>query len=162
MSKTIDYSKTVMSQVMMPNHANSEGNVHGGEIIKLMDNAAYVVARKHARYNVVTARVDELQFHLPVYVGNLITCQAKLVFVGNSSMEVSVKVKVENLDSDKSPRTALTAFFTMVALDDEENPVSVPDLELKTEAQKQAFVEGRQRYEEYKNTQNITQDQPLD
>ncbi|MFW5976384.1 MAG: acyl-CoA thioesterase [Bacillota bacterium] len=148
--KTIDYSKTVMSQVMMPNNANSEGNVHGGEIIKIMDNAAYVVARKHSRRNVVTARVDELQFHLPVYVGNLITCKAKLVFTGKSSMEVSVKVEVEDLESNETPKTALTAFFTMVALDDRGKPAAVPELLLKNSREKKAYKEGKKRYIRYK------------
>ena len=135
----------------MPNHANSEGNVHGGEIIKLMDNAAYVVARKHSRKNVVTGRVDELQFHLPVYVGDLITCKAKLIFVGSSSMEISVRVEVEDLETDKTPQKALTARFTMVALDDEGSPVTVPGLILETEAEKKAYQAGKERYESYKN-----------
>ncbi|MFW6007044.1 MAG: acyl-CoA thioesterase [Bacillota bacterium] len=148
--KPISYSKTVMSQIMMPNHANSEGNVHGGEIIKIMDNTAYVVARKHSRKNVVTARVDELQFHLPVYVGNLITCKAKLVFTGKSSMEISVKVKVEDLETNKDPQTALTAFFTMVALDEKGKPVAVPKLILETSLDKKNYREGQKRYQKYK------------
>lgn len=148
--KTVAYSKTVMSQVMMPNHANSEGNVHGGEIIKLMDNSAYVVARKHSRKNVVTGRVDELQFHLPVYVGNLIICRSRLVFVGNSSMEISVRVEVEDLEKDETPKKALTARFTMVAIDENGNPVQVPRLKLQSETEKKAFAEGKKRYQKYK------------
>jgi acyl-CoA hydrolase len=149
--KTIEYSRTVMSQVMMPNHANPNGNVHGGEIMKMMDNTAYVVARKHASHNVVTARVDELQFHLPVYVGNLVTCKAKLIFVGKSSMEIFVKIEVEDFDTDEPPQTALTAFFTMVALDNDQNPVAVPDLKLETKTEKEAFDRGQKRYKSYKN-----------
>ena len=149
--KSIKHSRTVISQVMMPNHANSAGNVHGGEVVKIMDNTAYVVARKHAHHNIVTARIDELQFHLPIYVGNLITCQGKLVFVGKSSMEIYVKVEVEDLDNEDSPETALTAYFTMVALNKNDKPVQVPGLKLKNKEEKEAYKEGKKRYENYKN-----------
>jgi len=148
--KTIKHSKTVMSQIMMPNQANSAGNVHGGEIVKIMDNTAYVVARRHAHYNIVTARVDELQFHLPVYVDNLITCRAKLVFVGKSSMEIYVEVEVEDLEDEKPPETALTAYFTMVALDKNGKPEPVPGLELKTKQEKNDYQEGKKRYKKHK------------
>ena len=149
--KSINHSRTVISQVMMPNHANSAGNVHGGEVVKIMDNTAYVVARKHAHHNIVTARIDELQFHLPIYVGNLITCRGKLVFVGKSSMEIYVKVEVEDLDNENSPKTALTAYFTMVALNKNDNPVQVPGLRLKSDKEKKAYDEGKKRYKNYKN-----------
>lgn len=149
--KTIAYSKTVMSHVMLPSQANYAGNIHGGEIMKIMDTAAYVVARKHARCNVVTARVDELKFHLPIFVGELVTCKAELVFVGRSSMEVFVKVEVEDLDSDQTPKTALTAFFTMVALDKKGRPNAVPKLSIIGPEEETAFGEGKKRYESYKN-----------
>lgn len=148
--KTITYSYTVMSQVMLPSQANQAGNVHGGEIMKFMDSAAAVVARKHARTNVVTARVDELEFHLPIFVGELITCKAHLVYVGTSSMEVSVTVEVEDLMTDQPPKTALTAFFTMVALDKKGRPLPVPRLKLEKPEEKNCFEEGRKRYESYK------------
>ncbi len=149
-TKTIDYSRTVMSQVMLPSEANAAGNVHGGEIMKIMDTAAYVVARKHARSNVVTARVDELEFHLPIYVGELLTCRAQLVFAGRSSMEVSVMVEVENLESDTPPKTALTAYFTMVALDKMGAPNTVPPIVFETALEQKAFEQGKKRYEHYK------------
>ncbi len=150
--KTIKHSKTIMSRIMMPQQANPSGNVHGGEIMKFMDETAYVVARKHCHCNVVTARVDELQFLLPIYVDNLTTCRGKLVFVGRSSMEVSVEVLVENLEYEKQAKTALTAYFTMVALDDKGKPVQVPGLKLKTEAEKREFAEGKERYQKYKES----------
>lgn len=149
--KTISYSRTVMSRIMLPNQANPAGNVHGGEIMKLMDDTAYVVARKHSRENVVTARVDELQFHQPIYVDNLTTCRAQLVFVGQTSMEVRVKVEVQDLESEENPRTALTAFFTMVALDKNGQPTKVTPLILETEEEKKEFAKGKKRYLRYKN-----------
>jgi acyl-CoA hydrolase len=145
--KHIGDSAVVMSTVMQPNQANPAGNVHGGEIMKLMDNAAYVVAHRHARTNVVTARVDELTFHLPITVGNLVTCHAYLTFVGRSSMEVAVTVEVENLYSEAPAKCALTAYFTMVALNPGGAPARVPTIELLTDEEKQRFEEGRRRYE---------------
>jgi len=149
-AKTVSYSKTVMSQIVLPEQANPAGHIHGGEIMKMMDNTAYVVARKHCRTNVVTARVDELEFYQPIFVGQLVTCKGQLVFVGRTSMEVAVRVEVEDLSIDQTPITALTAFFTMVALDDKGCPVQVPRLVLETEEEKVAFEEGKRRYESYK------------
>ncbi len=148
--KTIADSAVIMSSVMQPNQANPSGNVHGGEIMKLMDNAAYVVSHKHSRNNVVTARVDELTFHEPIYVGNLVTCEASLTFVGKSSMEVHVKVFVEDLFREKSKRCALTAFFTMVAINQGGVPIPVSHLELTTNEEKSLFEQGKKRYESYK------------
>jgi len=145
--KTVASSALVMSVVMQPDQANPSGNVHGGEIMKLMDNAAYVVAQRHARTNVVTARVDELIFHQPIYVGNLVTCHAFLTFVNRSSMEVVVTVEVENLFSESPGICALTAYFTMVALNVGGKPLSVSPLKLETDEEKVRFEKGRQRHE---------------
>lgn len=149
-AKTAAQSKVIMSQIMMPNQANPAGNIHGGELMKLMDLAAYAVTRRHARTNVVTARVDELQFHLPIRVGELVVCTAKIVFVGNTSMEVAVTVEVDDLDNDSEPRIAQSAYFTMVALDYRGKPVPVPQLIVMTKEEKTAFDEGKKRYEFYK------------
>ncbi|MDR3566333.1 MAG: acyl-CoA thioesterase [Negativicutes bacterium] len=145
--KTISDSSVAMSIVMQPNQANPAGNVHGGEIMKLMDNAAFVVAQRHARTNVVTARVDELVFHQPVYVGNLVTCYAFLTFVSRSSMEVMVTVEVENLYSEAPGVCALTGYFTMVALNAGGQPMRVAPLELVSEEERLQFEEGQLRHE---------------
>lgn len=149
MGKSSADSRIVISQVMMPSQANVAGNVHGGEIIKLMDSAAYAAARRYARSNVVTARVDELEFHLPIFIGDLVICSGQVVYVGKSSMEVAVNVDVEDLESESRTR-ALSAFFTMVALDKKGRPNVVPELLLDTEAEKAAFEEGKKRYEAHK------------
>ena len=122
-------SRIVISEVMMPSQANPNGNVHGGEIMKLMDSAAYAAARRYARSNVVTADV---------------------VYVGHSSMEIAVNVIVEDLDDGSEPQLGLSAYFTMVALDRNARPKSVPPLELDTEEARAAFEEGKRRYEEHK------------
>ncbi|MDX9871548.1 MAG: acyl-CoA thioesterase [Clostridia bacterium] len=155
--KPISYSSTVMSQVMLPSQANPAGNVHGGEIMKIMDTAAGVVARKHCRTNVVTARVDELEFHLPILVGELLTCKGHLVYVGRSSMEVAVMVEVENLLTELPARKALSAYFTMVALDKNGIPTPVPSLKLETAEEEAAFEEGRLRHEFYKKKKQCKQ-----
>ena len=133
-------NKLIISQVMMPNQTNPSGNIYGGDIMKMMDSAAYAVTRKYARCNV----------HLPILVGDLVTCTAEIVFVGHSSMEVTVNVDVEDLDQEGKPQRALTAYFTMVALDRNSRPKAVPPLIIDTEEARKAFEEGRRRYEAHK------------
>ncbi|WP_407311387.1 acyl-CoA thioesterase [Desulfosporosinus sp. SB140] len=155
-AKSVNYSQVIMSNVMLPQHANPSGNVHGGEIMKLMDSAAGVVARRHARTNVVTARVDKLEFHHPIHIGDVVTCYGKLTFVGKSSMEVSVTVTVEDVSQDEPAKTALTSYFTFVALDDHGKSQPVPSLELANEEEHQLFQEGQQRYLAYKQIEKKT------
>lgn len=144
--KTVEQSKVSIGSLMQPDQANLAGNVHGGEIMKLMDNAAGIVAYRHARTSVVTARVDELEFHLPVHIGNLVTCNAQLTFVGNRSMEVLVTVLVEDLTKEEPTKLALTAYFTMVALDSSGTPTPVPPLEITNEEERRHFEAGQKRY----------------
>lgn len=155
MGKTVNHSQVIMSNVMLPQHANPFGNVHGGEIMKLMDSAAGVVARRHARINVVTARVDKLEFHHPIHVGNVVTCYGKLTFVGKSSMEVSVTVDVEDVSIEEPAKTALTSYFTFVAIDEKGKSLPVPPLELTNEEERNLFEEGRLRYLDYKHQRSI-------
>ncbi len=144
--RTIGHSSVTLVQIMLPHHANSAGFVHGGEIMKMMDNAAGVVAARHAHTNVVTARVEELNFFEPVRVGDLVFACASLTFVGHSSMEVRVEVETENFHREERQR-ALTAYFIYVALDSEGKPTSVPSLLITTEQGEKLFREGKQRYE---------------
>ncbi len=72
--------------------------MHGGEVMKIMDSTAYASSRRYANSNTVTARVDELEFHLPIFIGDLLTCTAQVVYVGKSSMQVKVVVEVESLE----------------------------------------------------------------
>lgn len=148
--KSVQQSKVTMSTVMLPHHANPSGNVHGGEVMKLMDTAAGVAAHRHARCNTVTARVDELVFHHPVRIGNVVNCYAQLTFVGRSSMEIAVTVAVEDLLSEEPEKMALTAFFTYVALDGDGKPQPVPALEITSDEERCLFEQGQQRYLAYK------------
>ena len=148
--KTAEQSKVSIGNLMHLEQANMNGNVHGGEIMKFMDNAAGIVAGRHARANVVTARVESLEFHCPIHIGNLVTCLGQLSFVGNSSMEVFIKVLVEDLTKEESPKIASTALFTMVAVDKNGQPLSVPPLEITNEEERKLFEEGKKRYLAYK------------
>jgi acyl-CoA hydrolase len=94
----------IMSQLLLPSQANYAGNVHGGEIMKLMDNAAGVAARRYSRSNVVTARVDEMQFLQPILVDAFVICTATVAYVGTTSMEIFVTVDMEDTDSDEAPK----------------------------------------------------------
>lgn len=126
-AKAMKDSFSVLAQMVLPMQANPAGNVHGGEIMKMMDSAAGVAAQKHSHTNCVTARVDELNFKKPVLVGELVTCKSQVIYAGCSSMEVFVTVESEDLISGKK-QIALTAFFTMVSLDKNGKPAKVPQL----------------------------------
>jgi len=132
--KTVGSTRVVVAQQMNPQDANPAGNVHGGVIMKLIDTAAGAVAARHARMNVVTASIDRLDFHNPVYVGDLLTLKASLNLAGRSSMEVGVRVESENLFTGEIRHTA-SAYLTFVALDGMGKPVDVPPLILKEEAE---------------------------
>ena len=134
----------LISHVMQPQDANPAGNVHGGVIMRHIDSAAGVVAMRHARCNVVTVSIDRLDFHHPVYVGDLVTLRAKLLFTGRTSMEIGVRALAENMKTGKRRLTA-TAFLTFVALDAEGRPQSVPQLVLETEADRKRHKEALAR-----------------
>ena len=148
--RTIGHSSVTIAQLMLPHQANPAGYVHGGEIMKMMDNAAGVVAARHTHTNVVTARVDDINFLKPVRVGDLVLVHACLTFVGHSSMEIFIEVETENLAKEEKQR-ALTANFIYVALDHRGKPTPVPALLITTEEGERLFAEGRKRYEARKN-----------
>ena len=139
--------RIVISHMMLPQDANPSGNVHGGVIMKLIDSAAGVVAIRHARSNVVTASIDRLDFHHPVYVGNLVTLEADLNWVGKSSMEIGVRAESEDLISGRVRHVA-TAYLTFVALDENGQPKPVPPLALETDEEKRRFRMAEARRED--------------
>jgi len=149
-TKPASEGRITMYEALLPSQANYAGNVHGGEMMKLMDNAAYIAARKYSHVNVVTARVDVIEFLLPIYVGELVTVNAKVVYVGRSSMEVSVTVHVEDLDTEVGPKLAQTAFFTMVAIDKKGMPSTLPQLLVSTPEEIYDYEEGKKRHEAHK------------
>ena len=144
--KAIAESTTVLSQVMMPVHANHYGNVHGGTILKLTDEAAFVAATKHARKNVVAVSMDHIEFKHPVNIGDLLTLTASIFHVGRTSMDVEVKIQAEKIKEDKKVNIGV-AYLTMVALDEKGKPTKVPGLILKTKEEINKSEEIRLRRE---------------
>src|SRR5918996_1802193 len=117
----------VMSQLMLPPDANPWGNVHGGTIMKLLDSAAGVVATRHCRSRVVTARIDEMSFLEPVFIGNVVTLKASVNDTGRTSLEVGVRVEAEDLRSGRTWHVG-SAYLVFVSLDDEGRPQAVSPL----------------------------------
>lgn len=134
-AKNVSESETILSEVMMPVHANHYGSVHGGTILRLVDEAAFVVATKHARKNVVLASMDNIVFKHPVDIGDMLTIKARLCYVGRSSMEVEVEIETDKLKEGKLLHIG-SAYLTMVALDEKGKPVRIPRLILKTKDEK--------------------------
>lgn len=144
--KTVKETSVVMAQQMNPHDANPAGNVHGGIIMKLIDTAAGAVAVRHARANAVTASIDRMDFHHPVFIGELLTLKASLNFVGKRSMEVGVRVESENLVTGRKQHTG-SAYLTFVALDEKGRPIELPPLILEDEAEKRRNLEAQARRE---------------
>ncbi|WP_348754288.1 acyl-CoA thioesterase [uncultured Aquincola sp.] len=116
-----------MTVLMTPDTANFAGNVHGGSILKLLDQVAYACASRYAARYVVTLSVDQVNFRQPIHVGELVTFLASVNYTGTSSMEIGIKVIAEDIRS-QVVRHVNSCFFTMVAVDDERKPVAVPPL----------------------------------
>ncbi len=129
-------SRITLSQVMGPGSANTLGNVHGGYIMKLCDEAGGMAASKHASHPAVTVAVDSMTFHSPVHIGNLVTVTAEVTWVGKTSMETKVVVSAEDVLSGKTVHTN-TAYYVYVALDSSGKPTSVPPLQLDTEEERE-------------------------
>jgi acyl-CoA hydrolase len=114
--------------------------------MKLIDTAAGSAAMKHSRSNCVTASIDRLDFHNPVFIGDLVTLRAGLNFTGKSSMEVGVRVEAENLLTGKTRHT-VSAYMTFVALDKNGRPIAIPPLLLETPEEQRRNREAQARRE---------------
>lgn len=142
--KTVNESSVFIVQQMTQADANLAGNVHGGIIMKLIDNTAGIVAGRHASSNVVTASIDRLDFHNPVYVGDLLKVNAAINYVGKSSMEIGARVEAENFLTGESRHTA-SAYLTYVALGSDGKPKNVLPLTLKNEEEERRHREAEER-----------------
>lgn len=128
----------VMSLLMTPDLANFSGKVHGGALLKLLDQVAYACASRYASGYVVTLSVDQVTFREPIEVGELVTFLASVNHVGNSSMEVGIKVLAEEIRGE-GVRHVNSCYFTMVAVDEQGRPTAVPPLEPADDAARQRF-----------------------
>jgi acyl-CoA hydrolase len=137
-------SDTVMSELMMPQHANIMGNVFGGVLLALLDRAAAVAAIRHAGKPCVTVSVDKVDFKEPIHVGELVTAFARVNYAGHTSMEVGVKIIAENvLSGDK--RHTNSCYITYVALDEQGVPTEIPPILPETADEKRRYDRAAQR-----------------
>ncbi|MDN3397116.1 acyl-CoA thioesterase [Psychrobacter sp. APC 3426] len=123
-----------MSVLMTPDMANFIGNVHGGDLLKMLDQVAYACASRYSGNYVVTLSVDQVMFREPIYVGELVTFAASVNYVGNTSMEVGIRVEAEDVRA-RTVRHTNSCYFTMVAIDDNGKPTPAPPLNIKSEMQ---------------------------
>ncbi len=144
--KYVSESSLTVVQQMVQTDANLAGNVHGGVIMKLVDNTAGIAAMRHAGSNAVTASIDRLDFHNPVYVGDLLRISASVNLVGSTSMEVGARVEAENHMTGEVRHTA-SAYLTFVALDETGQKATIPPLLLDTEMDKRRNREAELRRE---------------
>lgn len=139
-------AQLTMTVLMTPDMANFSGNVHGGTLLKYLDEVAYACASRYAGRYVVTLSVDQVTFREPVHVGELVTFLASVNYTGRTSMEVGIKVITENI-RERSVRHTNSCFFTMVAVDDQRRPIEVPVRQPQTAEERRRFEQGRQRRE---------------
>lgn len=133
-----------MTVLMTPDTANFSGNVHGGTILKLLDQVAYACASRYAARYVVTLSVDQVMFRQPINVGELVTFLASVNHTGNSSMEIGIKVIAENIRTQEV-RHVNSCFFTMVAVGDDRKPVAIAPLRPFTPDEKRRFAAAKIR-----------------
>ncbi len=125
-AKTVAESRTEQSHLIMPRDANSYNRLFGGQLMEWIDIVAGIVARRHSETNITTASIDNLQFKAPAHLGDLVVLKGQVTYVGNTSMEVRVQTYVEDLHGMR--KLINRAYLVMVALDDEERPVQVPQI----------------------------------
>ena len=142
--KPVRASRISIAQLMQPEHANNLGNVHGGWIMKLVDEAGALACMRHAGRRVVTVAIDSMVFRQPIRIGDLVILNAEVTYTGRSSVEAEVQVVAENPVTGERTHTN-TAYLVYVALDDAGNPTSIPPVQAETEDEAKKLEEGRER-----------------
>ncbi len=142
--KTSRASRVYLSQLMQPEHANHHGNVHGGWIMKLVDEAGALACMRHAQTRVVTVAVDSLVFREPIKIGDLVTFTAEVTYTGRTSMEAEVQVVAENPITGERTHTN-TAYLVYVGLDDDNHPTAIPQLILESDEDKTRYEQAKLR-----------------
>ncbi|MEM7402280.1 MAG: acyl-CoA thioesterase, partial [Pseudomonadota bacterium] len=120
------------------------GNVHGGTILKLLDEAAFSCASRYSKMYVMTAAVDHVMFKAPIQVGDLVTFKCNVNFVGRSSMEVGIRVEGEKI-KEKEKYHAISCYFTMICVDENGKPQAAPELQVESDTEKKLFEAGEMR-----------------
>jgi acyl-CoA hydrolase len=142
--KPASASQTTMTELMMPNMANTLGNVFGGVILSLVDRAAAVAAIRHAGGPCVTVSVDQVEFREPIHVGELVIARAAVNYVGRTSMEVGVRIEAEQVASGKRRHTN-SCYLTFVAIDEHERPRPVAPVVPTTDEERRRFAAAQTR-----------------
>ena len=142
--KPVRASRITLSQLMHPEHANLLGNVHGGWIMKLVDEAGALACMRHAQRKVVTVAIDSMVFRQPILIGDLVIINAEVSYTGRTSMEAEVQVLAENPITGEQTHTN-TAYLVYVALDDDGKPTTVPQLKVETEEENQRMERAKER-----------------
>ena len=142
--RTVQFSRTRLTELMIPSYANFGGKVHGGIILSLMDKVAYACSSKHAGGYCVTVTVDGVEFLQAVEVGELLHLDASIHYVGNTSLIVGIRVTTENVKTNSVKHTN-NSYFTMVAKGDDEKPAQVPALVLQNISEVRNFVDSIKR-----------------
>jgi len=151
-SKSMSASQISIAQLMLPEHANNLGNVHGGWIMKLVDEAGALACMRHAQRRVVTVAIDQMVFRQPIRIGDLVSLKAEVTYTGRTSMEAEVQVTAEDPITGECTHTN-TAYLVYVALDRNGKPAPVPALVAETDEEKQRMQQARVR-QEYRLTRN--------
>ncbi len=143
-SKPMRASRVTLAQFMQPEHANPLGNVHGGWIMKLVDECGALACMRHARRRVVTVAIDRMTFRQPIKVGELVTLTAQVTYTGRTSIEAEVHVEAENPVTGERTHTN-TAYVVYVALDESGNPAFVPPVFAETPEEQEKLEAGKRR-----------------
>ena len=144
--------KLFMTRLMTPEMANFSGKVHGGSILKLLDEAAFSCASRYCQTYVVTASLDQVVFKNPITVGDLVTFKCNVNYVGRSSMEIGIKVEGERI-REKQKYHAISCYFTMISVDENGKSQRVPRLNLASETEEKLFQAGKMRCQMRKEIQ---------
>lgn len=143
--KTVTCSQITLSQLMLPSHSNFSGKIHGGYLLSLMDQIAFACGSKFSGKYCVTASVDRVDFLNPIEVGELVTLNASVNYVGTSSMVVGIRVEAQNIQTGKI-KHCNSSYFTMIAKDSETGkPVGVPRLLLQTKEEVMRYLKAAER-----------------
>src|SRR5512133_655963 len=144
--KPVRASRITISQLMHPEHANLLGNVHGGWVMKLVDEAGALACMRHAQRKVVTVAIDSMVFRQPIRIGDLVIINAEVSYTGRTSMEAEVQVLAENPITGERMHTN-TAYLVYVAVDDHGRPTTVPGLKAETEEERRRMEKAQERQE---------------
>lgn len=151
-AKPMSASKISIAQLMQPEHANNLGNVHGGWVMKLVDEAGALACMRHAQRRVVTVAIDQMVFRQPIRIGDLVILNAEVTYTGRTSMEAEVQVTAENPVTGEKTHTN-TAYLVYVAMDENGNSAPVPPLFAESDEDKLRMQRAQAR-QEYRLTQN--------